>query len=105
MVLASNYALRRCHRQGVPLAPFYTTSLQPRANAFSSVTQSGNVEYEEEGGLHKHRYVNQRPVCVRGGEYTHLNQDKLVYFIYRLFIIERIKLVNNSPTSPFLPVT
>lgn len=34
---ASNYALSQCHRQGVPLAPFYTTSLQPRTNAFSSV--------------------------------------------------------------------
>lgn len=63
---------------------------------FKCVSQSGNVEYREEGGLHTHRYMNQRPVSIWGREYAHLNQDKLVYFIYQVFIIEYILPVNNS---------
>lgn len=43
---------------------------------FKCATQSGNVEYRKEGGLHNHRYENQRHVGIRGREYTHLNQDK-----------------------------
>lgn len=86
-------------------ACFYITSLQPRSSAFSSVlhkVEMLNMRRKEDC---THRYMNQRPVGIRGGEYTHLNQDKLVYFIYCLFIIEYISLLNNSETSPFLPVS
>ena len=71
---------------------------------FKCVTQSGSVEYREEDGLHTHaqRSGNQRPVSIRGREYTHLNQDKPVYFIYPLFIIEYILLLNNSRSIAFL---
>lgn len=69
---------------------------------FKCVTQSGN---EEEGGPCKHWYMNQRPVGVVGEGYTHLNQDKLVYIIYCLFIIEYISLLNYLLSSPILPIS